>query len=209
MDPSTAGRTCRPRLRPLARCLGLALAFTGTLAAAPIRPVAEHAAIGEWLPDWRTALPPSQGLDRTAATIKLYPALQLAPRRISEHPAGSIPVTNCDDSGAGSLRDAIGAAVNGQTIDLTATGCSTITLTTGDIAITQENLILQGPGASYLTIDGNNLFSLRHYNAAGGTFGVYDLAIAHGRRSLDGAVNLSATGGASIRTARFRFRMRR
>jgi hypothetical protein len=182
-------------LKPLASCLALALALSGTLAAAPVGLITRRPLISDLLPNWRQPVPPPQGVVRNAATAKRYPSLSPIPRRIPEIPAGSIPVTNCDDSGIGSLRDAIDTAVSGQTIDLTATGCSTITLATGDISISQQDLILQGPGASELAIDGNNLYSLRHYNPFGGTLQVHDLTITHGRRYLLATDNLSAKGG--------------
>ncbi len=177
MDKCFARRVHGPRLKPLASCLALALALsTGTVAASPARPLVDRPAISELLPNWKPSHTPIHRIERNAAIAMQYPALQPVPQRIPQVPAGSVPVTNCDDSGAGSLRDAIGTATSGQTIDLTATGCSTITLTTGDIFINQEDLTLQGPGSSFLTIDGNYLYSLRHSNVAGGTFGVYDLS---------------------------------
>jgi hypothetical protein len=72
-----------------------------------------------------------------------------------DRPAGTIPVTNCDDSGAGSLRDAITNAVSGDVIDLSALACSAITLDTGLVS-TVDELTLTGPGANQLAIDGNN-----------------------------------------------------
>ena len=62
-------------------------------------------------------------------------------------------VTNCDDAGAGSLRDAVGAAASGDTIDMTALACATITLTSGAIVVSQEALTIKGAGADLLTID--------------------------------------------------------
>lgn len=70
-------------------------------------------------------------------------------------PAGVVAVTNCDDSGAGSLRDAFTNAVSGDVIDLGALTCSTITLDTGLVS-TVDDLTLAGPGAGQLAIDGNN-----------------------------------------------------
>jgi hypothetical protein len=71
--------------------------------------------------------------------------------------AANRTVTNCSDSGAGSLRLAIaGAASSGDTIvfDTAQMACSTITLTSGQIAIDAEQITLQGPGAGLLTISG-------------------------------------------------------
>ena len=196
MDTCFARRVRGPRLKPLASCLALALALsTGTVAAAPARPIADRPVISELLPNWRPSETPFHRTEQNAAMAMRYPALQPLPQRIPQVPAGSVPVTNCNDSGAGSLRDAVNTAVSGQTIDLTATGCSVITLTTGHIFINQENLTLQGPGANYLTIDGNNLYSLRHGNVAGGTLGIYDLSIADGQKYFDSTYNLDAKGG--------------
>src|SRR5512146_3119686 len=71
-------------------------------------------------------------------------------------------VTNCNDSGAGSLRyavDPVNGAVSGDTIDMSGLtpgdpGCSasTITLTTGAMQVTQKNLTLKGPGRKALSI---------------------------------------------------------
>jgi hypothetical protein len=71
---------------------------------------------------------------------------------------GSIPVTNCNDSGPGSLREAYFNAIDGDMIDLTNVACSTITLTTGALTNNPaaENVTLVGPGKYDLTIDGGN-----------------------------------------------------
>jgi hypothetical protein len=72
------------------------------------------------------------------------------------------PVTTCGDSGAGSLRDVIGAVTttSGDTVDLSGlANCvdSKISLSTGEIFIMQDDLTILGPGRSMLTIDGTNL----------------------------------------------------
>jgi hypothetical protein len=109
-------------------------------------------------------------------------------------PAGAIPVTNCNDDGAGSLRDIVdNVAVSGDTIDLTNTGCSVITLTTGDLIMDQDDIDLVGPGFSSLSIDGNDLYSVRHIGA--GTIGINDLAIVNGRKYLPSTTDLDANGG--------------
>ncbi len=58
-------------------------------------------------------------------------------------PIGSAAVSNCNDHGSGSLREAIENAVSGDTIDLTSMGCSEITLTTGALVVLQDRLTLQ------------------------------------------------------------------
>jgi hypothetical protein len=84
----------------------------------------------------------------------LLARMQALPHVPPAAPASSIPVTNCDDSGPGSYRDAVTNAVSGDTIDLTSTPCSVITLTTGDVITAANDLTLQGPGALSLTISG-------------------------------------------------------
>lgn len=70
-------------------------------------------------------------------------------------------VTNCNDSGAGSLRSAVSVAAEGEIVDATgltasSTGCasSTISLTTGAIGIGRNNLTIKGPGLTALTVTG-------------------------------------------------------
>src|ERR1043166_8797241 len=58
-------------------------------------------------------------------------------------------VTTTADSGPGSLRDAITAAVPGETITFAVTNA--ITLTNGELVI-NKNLIIAGPGAATLAI---------------------------------------------------------
>ena len=67
--------------------------------------------------------------------------------------AATITVSSTGDSGAGTLRQAIIDAAAGDTIDFSING--TITLTGSELTI-GKNLTITGPGASSLTIDGNN-----------------------------------------------------
>jgi hypothetical protein len=67
--------------------------------------------------------------------------------------ANVILVTNTNDSGPGSLREALAAANDGDTID--ATGVSgTILLTSGELQITR-GVTINGPGAGTLAVNGN------------------------------------------------------
>ncbi len=66
--------------------------------------------------------------------------------------AATITVTSTADSGAGSLRAAIAAASNGDTIQFDASlNGQTITLTSGELAI-DKNLTIDGPGADQLAV---------------------------------------------------------
>jgi hypothetical protein len=73
-----------------------------------------------------------------------------------------VAVTNCDDAGAGSLREVVANAPDGSTVDLTATGCSEITLKSGEIHVIQSDLSIVGPGSGGLVIKGGA--SLGYYN---------------------------------------------
>jgi hypothetical protein len=71
-----------------------------------------------------------------------------------EAPANIILVTNTNDSGPGSLRDALAVANEGDTID--ATGVSgTILLTSGELQIFTPGVTINGPGAGALAVNGN------------------------------------------------------
>jgi hypothetical protein len=69
--------------------------------------------------------------------------------------ANMLIVTNTDDNGSGSLRQAIADAVSGDTITFAVTGI--ITLTSGQLVIPEyKTLTIIGPDAPGLTISGNN-----------------------------------------------------
>ena len=71
--------------------------------------------------------------------------------------AATLPVTNCNDAGSGSLREALALAHSGDSVDLTALTCGTISLTTGHLYVPVDDLTLQGPGANVLTIAGSQV----------------------------------------------------
>jgi len=73
--------------------------------------------------------------------------------------ANTLQVTNCNDAGAGSLRDTIAAAASGDTVSLAGLACvdAKISLTTAEIIINQADLTITGPGKAALTIDGTGL----------------------------------------------------
>src|SRR5262249_40604697 len=68
----------------------------------------------------------------------------------------TLTVLNAKDSGAGSLRAAIAAAHNGDTINFAAGLIGqTIALSSGELLI-KHNVTIVGPGADKLTISGSN-----------------------------------------------------
>ena len=67
--------------------------------------------------------------------------------------AATLTVTSTADGGAGSLRDTIAAASNGDTIQFDAAlNGQTITLTSAELAI-DKNITISGPGPSVLTVE--------------------------------------------------------
>src|SRR5262249_2941153 len=92
------------------------------------------------------------------------PRLETLENRVA---LSTLIVQTAADSGAGSLRDTIAAASNGDTIrfDPSLAG-QVITLTSGPLAIT-KNLDIEGLGADRLAIDGNA--ASRVFSIAGGT----------------------------------------
>jgi hypothetical protein len=91
----------------------------------------------------------------------------------------TLTVTTLDDSGAGSLRDAIAAAAAGDTIAFDdALRGGTIALTGGELAIPGD-LTIQGPGADQLTVSSGHhgrVFAVE----PGVTARIADLTIADG-----------------------------
>ena len=84
-------------------------------------------------------------------TIFAIAVLLLAATMMSAH-AATITVTNTNDSGPGSLRQALTSANDGDTITFAVRG--TITLTSGTLVI-DKSVTISGPGADRLAIDGN------------------------------------------------------
>jgi hypothetical protein len=82
--------------------------------------------------------------------------LLLAATTMSAH-AATITVTNRNDSGPGSLRQALANANNGDRINFAVTGA--ITLTSGGLSIA-KNVTISGPGANHLSINGNQASSV-------------------------------------------------
>ena len=66
--------------------------------------------------------------------------------------AAIITVTNTNDSGPGSLRQALAIANDGDTINFAVTG--TIGLISGGLLIA-KNVTISGPGSNQLSIDGH------------------------------------------------------
>lgn len=183
------------RMTPLARCLAVSLAVAGV--ASPAWASSPRPVVGPSVPP-NARIDPSvldswihEPIDREALEHHWRAVLQ---RPIPALPTNTIPVTNCNDSGSGSLRDAVNSAHDGDTIDLTSTGCSVISLTTGAIAVTQVDLTLQGPGPLSLAVDANHASPVL-LHTGGGTLYVNDLMVKNGAKYFTDAQVDAARGG--------------
>ena len=96
--------------------------------------------------------------------LLLLTLLCLAIASLQSGAATDIAVTNTNDSGPGSLRDALRIANNDDTISFDVTG--TITLTSHELVV-NKSVTIRGPGADMLSINGNathRVFQIRPPN---------------------------------------------
>jgi len=141
------------------------------------------------------------GLQRQEGAVALRQQLRgLMPPvpKTAASPAALRPVTSCaDDGGVGTLRAVVDAAGEGDTIDLSALTCSTITLAQGAIPLLLNDVALVGPGANALAIDaaGNDRVLV---HPGYGTLTVTALTLRNGAASVGG---YHITGGGCIASA--------
>src|SRR5258708_22581384 len=88
----------------------------------------------------------SAALFRAAILFIVLVGMWVSPTQVSR--AATLTVTNLNDSGAGSLRQALLDAASGDTITFSVTGTIVLSGTRLDIT---KNLTITGPGASFIT----------------------------------------------------------
>jgi hypothetical protein len=175
------GSTRELRLLPLAG----ALLLTGVDAAAADKPP----------PAFGVAMPTGWQPGGQRGVSALFEALHARRKPSVAHTPASTHVTSCADNGvAGTLRAAIAAAGEGETIDLTSLKCSSITLQQGALPIQLDHLTIIGPGERRFAIDGagqDRVFV--HYGS--GTLQLEQLTVRNGVNILSG---FHVAGGACI-----------
>ena len=128
----------------------------------------------------------------------LFQGLRASRAPAPAHTPRTIVVRSCADTKvAGTLRAAIAAAGDGDTIDLGKLTCSKITLAQGAIPAMADNLTLRGPKTQALTIDGagkDRVFV--HYGA--GTLRLERLLVRNGVNRVSG---FHVAGGACVLSA--------
>jgi hypothetical protein len=109
--------------------------------------------------------------------------------------ASVITVTNANDTGPGSLRQALADAHDGDTITFAVTG--TIGLTGGELMI-DKSVTINGPGSDNVTVDGNHATRVFHVSGSV-TVTISDLTIANGVGDNGGGVyNDGGNGSATL-----------
>jgi hypothetical protein len=104
-------------------------------------------------------------------------------------------VTNLNDSGPGSLRDALATTPAGGTVSFQPGLSGSIALTTGQLEVSHD-LTIAGPGAGAITVSGSHTSRVFHIPIAA-TATISGLAVTNGQASdgggisVDGALNLS------------------
>ena len=191
MPPRRPNVPLEYRLRPLAACL--AIAFCAEIAAA-------HGADDRAIEPTLSLAVPRHVSAQSEVGLALKSAFGKSIRTAPHDPSTTRTVKNCNDSGQNSLREVIGAASDGDVIefDLSQSQCSTITLTSGEIAVNLDNLTLQGdaaaPGA--ITISGGGAFRVFEH-VGSGTLAIGALTISKGYVHVSGVARggcLSSTG---------------
>ena len=113
----------------------------------------------------------------------------------SAHPAkaATLTVANLNDSGDGSLRNAIDTALPGDAITFGVNG--TITLTSGELSINKD-LTINGPGAASLAVSGDH--ASRVFNVLGGTVSMSSMTIRDGVTGQGGGIWVSDGSSVSL-----------
>lgn len=134
---------------------------------------------------------PLSRIPRRRLTAFLSSASALALGPLCANCALAATVTNCNNTGAGSLRSAIAATATGGTVTFSPSlSACTITLATSAIPITVADLTIQGPVSNAFTI--NAAQNYRVFNHSGtGTLSIEHLKIESGKYKA----STSAKGG--------------
>ena len=131
-------------------------------------------------------------LEYSTGAIEATPILQASAQAAYSHVLATFTVTNANDGGAGSLRQAVLNANAAAGADVVVFGSlftdqtpDTITLTSGQLQISGD-LTIAGSGAGSLTISGNN--ASRVIEVLGSNVTIADVTIANGSSASGGGI---------------------
>lgn len=128
----------------------------------------------------------STSILRKRRQFRTAPQLELMEDRVVP---STFTVTNTFDSGAGSLRQAVALSnmtAGPNTINFAATARGTINLTSGELLVTNNNLQVNGPGATQLVVSGTN--NSRIFDAQDVDLRIDNLTLANGNAAQGAAV---------------------
>jgi hypothetical protein len=149
-----------------------------------------------------TALQPWTNGSSSAASMAMAEPQEsvLGPGGVLERPLGApVTVTNTNDAGAGSLRNAIATAAPGDTVVFAAGVTGTITLTSGALNV-NKNLTIQGPGANNLAVSGNNASKV-FIISAGTTVSISGLTVQNGTGNIPAGSGIENNGNLTLTDA--------
>ncbi|MBI4750660.1 MAG: hypothetical protein HY774_19415, partial [Acidobacteria bacterium] len=125
------------------------------------------------------------------ASNPLQVSLQVVTRR-GFAPNATLTVTSGGDSGAGTLRDQIAAAMAGDTIVFS--GVSTVTLTSAELLINKNLTIEGGAGVTVTRSTAGGTPNFRIFNISSGTTAILNnLSVTNGRAADGGGINTAGT----------------
>jgi hypothetical protein len=123
---------------------------------------------------------------KACALLTIALAAAISPHAFST----TLTVTSLADSGPGTLRDRIAAALPGDNIQFSVLG----TMTLNSELVISKNLRIDGGSASSQKISGNN--HSRIFNVTSGTAQIFNLTIADGR--VNGATGSTGSNGENV-----------
>ena len=98
---------------------------------------------------------------------------------------GAATPANCPGAGC-RLRDALAAVNDGDTIDFGAAVTGTITLSSGELLVS-DSITISGPGATILAVNGNAASRVFHI-ASGKTVTISGLTLTNGHANIGGGI---------------------
>lgn len=167
--------------------LGIALAL-GTTGATAWQPAAtgQHRQSAATAARNLSSAPPANDAMTPFSEVQIFALTGITPHAT----AATRVVTNCNDSGAGSLRNVLAFAADGDTIDMSGLNCN-ISLNTS-IITGLDDVTLKGNASALVGIDGQDQWGVVHIGT--GTLTLDNMMILGGQ-STTTAPGIAAKGG--------------